>query len=104
MEPTALSADWAALRIKGLSLGKVVREFFSCRGDIATLVDRFLYPRHGIGQISRFMQRDVESRGGKVHLGQEVVKVEHDGKRIIRIISVDSRGHKYSVTPEWVGL
>jgi len=102
VEPSELSADWAALRIKGLSLGKVVREFFSRRGDIATLVDRFLYPRHGIGQIARYLEREVRKRGGGVHLGHEVVKIAHDGKRITRIISRGPRGRRKSIRPEWV--
>lgn len=102
VEPSQISADWAALRIKGLSLGKVLKEFFSRRGDIATLVDRFLYPRHGVGQIARYLEVDVKKRGGKVHLGQEVVKVQHDGKRITRIISRDPKGRRKSVKPEWV--
>lgn len=102
MEPSELSADWAALRIKGLSLGKVLKEFLSRRSDIATLADSFLYPRHGIGQISQFMQNYVESKGHKVHLGAEVVKVKHDGKRIRRVISQNKEGHRKSVSPDWV--
>lgn len=102
MEPTELSADWAALRIKGLSLGKVLKEFFSRKSDIATLVDRFLYPRHGIGQISHFLQKDIEKLGSRVCMAREITKVKHDGKRITRIISTDSKGHKHSVNPRWV--
>jgi len=102
VEPSELSADWAALRIKGLSLGKVLAEFFSRKGDIATLADRFLYPRHGIGQIARYLEREVRKRGGGVHLGHEVVKIAHDGKRITRIISRDPKGRRKSIGPEWV--
>jgi len=102
MEPCELSADWAALRIKGLSLGKILAEFFIRKGDIATLVDRFLYPRRGIGQIAHYLEANIQKRAGKVHLGRDVVKVKHDGRRITKIISTDSAGRMKSINPEWV--
>ncbi|MBD3286389.1 FAD-dependent oxidoreductase [candidate division WOR-3 bacterium] len=102
MEPSVLSADWAALRIKGLSLGKVVKEFFARKADIATLVDRFLYPRHGIGQISHFLQKAAEERGSRVHLGSEVVKVRHDGKRVTSVTARDTKGRTTTKKPEYV--
>ncbi|MBN2380975.1 FAD-dependent oxidoreductase [candidate division WOR-3 bacterium] len=102
MEPSALSADWAALRIKGLSLGKVLSEFFSRKANIATLVDRFLYPRHGIGQISHYLQDAIEKKGSRVHLGHEVVKVSHDGKRIASVTAWDPKGREYTMKPDCV--
>lgn len=102
VDPAELSADWASLRIKGLSLGKVLKEFINRRSDLATLVDRFLYPRHGIGQISHHLEREIESRRGKVHLGEEVVRVKHDDRRISQVISQNSKGGKRTLAPEWV--
>src|SRR2546421_2220619 len=55
--PTSeLSADWAAQRIKGLSLSKAIINAFRVRrsGDTAvikTLIDTFDYPRLGPGQM-----------------------------------------------------
>lgn len=102
VDPLELSSDWASLRIKGLSLGKVIKEFINRKSDLATLVDRFLYPRHGIGQISHFLERGIESRRGKVHLGEEVVRVRHDGRRITEVISKDCNGRSRTVRAEWV--
>jgi len=102
VEPSTISADWAALRIKGLSLGKVIREFFSRRSDLGTLVDCFLYPRHGIGQISNYLARDVEAQRGRVNLGREVTRVMHDGKRLETILCRDSGGATQEFSADWV--
>jgi protoporphyrinogen oxidase len=102
IEPTQISADWAALRIKGLSLSKVVHEFFARKSDIGTLLDRFLYPRHGIGQIANYLKRETEASGGEVHLGEKVVRVNHDGTRITGVLSVGPDGTERRVRPRWV--
>jgi protoporphyrinogen oxidase len=102
IEPSQISADWAALRIKGLSLGKVLKEFLTRKSDIATLVDRFLYPKHGVGQISHYLEEDIKRRGGMLHLGHEVIKVKHDNSRIIQIIDQNTKGKTESFEPEWV--
>lgn len=102
VDPKTISADWASLRIKGLSLGKILSEFFVRKSDLATLVDRFLYPRHGIGQISHYLRREIEQRGGKVYLGEEVVRVHHDGRRITKVVSRNPRGVERTLSPEWV--
>jgi protoporphyrinogen oxidase len=102
VDPKSISADWASLRIKGLSLGKIISEFLSHKGDIATLVDRFLYPKHGIGQISHYLERKTRDLKGKVYLSEEVVQVKHDGKRITKVMSMNGKGEKRNLTPEWV--
>ncbi len=51
---TQIGADWAAQRIKGLSLGEAVRNavFGPKRGHVVkTLIDEFRYPRLGPGQL-----------------------------------------------------
>jgi len=72
-----ISADWAAQRIKGLSLTGAVREALFRRkpGDgeiIKTLIDEFRYPRLGPGQMWEAAHQKVEAGGGRVHLGCRV--------------------------------
>jgi protoporphyrinogen oxidase len=78
MSCKAISADWAAQRIKGLSLGSAIRNGFSRTppsGDqeiIKTLIHSFRYPRKGPGMLWEACARKVREMGGTVLLGQEV--------------------------------
>ena len=81
---TQIGADWAAQRIKGLSLTTAVRNalFKSKQGTIKTLVDEFLFPRLGAGQFYEKMASIVSLKGGEVRTGCEVIQVRRDGFRI----------------------
>ncbi|HWR87309.1 MAG TPA: FAD-dependent oxidoreductase, partial [Acidiferrobacterales bacterium] len=56
-----ISAEWMAQRVQGLSLGAAIRRAFLKRGpELPTLVDRFLYPRLGIGRIAERLRAQIE--------------------------------------------
>jgi protoporphyrinogen oxidase len=66
-----LDADFAAQRIKKLSLLEAIKNAVSDQGHSSkhrTLVDRFAYPLGGTGMVYKRMAAAIESRGGKVHL------------------------------------
>jgi protoporphyrinogen oxidase len=74
-----ISADWAAQRIQGLSLGSAIRNGFfpklSSGADqevIKTLIQSFRYPRKGPGMLWEACARKVREMGGFVLLGQQV--------------------------------
>jgi len=87
-----LSADWAAQRIKDLSLKSAVMSmFFKPRKTIKTLIEQFDYPRLGPGMMWRAAQNHVNNAGGEVRLNCDVVSVRHNGTRIE---SIDLRGEE----------
>ncbi len=74
-----ISADWAAQRIKGLSLGSAIkngllpkRELTGRTDVVKTLIDAFRYPRLGPGMMWETCARKVTSLGGEVLLGRSV--------------------------------
>ena len=74
-----ISADWAAQRIKGLSLAKAVwSSIFPQRGSensaqtIKTLINSFRYPRLGPGMMWDAAAERTRAAGGKVHMGVEI--------------------------------
>jgi protoporphyrinogen oxidase len=83
-----ISADWAAQRIKGLSLGTAV---FSAlkrapssadrSGVIKTLIDTFRYPRLGPGMMWEACAERVRANGGHVLLGRRAARVSYDAER-----------------------
>jgi protoporphyrinogen oxidase len=72
-----LDADFAAQRIKKLSLFEAVKNaFFKGNGNThKTLVDEFAYPLRGTGMIYENMRNAIHARGGTVTCNAPVKKV-----------------------------
>ena len=75
-----LSADWAAQRIKGLTLSGAIKNALlpnrrqENRGRmVKTLISRFRYPRLGPGMMWEVCAEKVRALGGEVLLGRSVV-------------------------------
>ncbi len=78
-----LRAEWAAQRIKDLSLRTAVLSMFlKPKTTIKTLVEEFDYPRLGPGMMWNAVKAEIERRGGAVHLDCEVKQVRRTGNRI----------------------
>jgi protoporphyrinogen oxidase len=101
--PTSeLSADWAAQRIKGLSLSKAVLNAFKGKpreGEavVKTLIDTFSYPRLGPGQMWEKAAADIRELGGRILMGSRVTTIRHSGGRVTSIGSVDTHGNPQSL-------
>jgi protoporphyrinogen oxidase len=80
-----IQADWAAQRIKSLSLGKAVLNAlgFLKRDRVTTLIDEFQYPRKGPGQMWNKARELVEKADGKVRLRSEVVRFNRKADTIV---------------------
>jgi protoporphyrinogen oxidase len=69
---TEIQAEWAAQRIKGLSLSSAIKNALfgelgkSKQEVIKTLIDEFEYPRHGPGMMWTRTKALVEERGSRV--------------------------------------
>jgi protoporphyrinogen oxidase len=80
-----ISADWAAQRIKGLTLGGAISNALRLKGKaknrtqvVKTLIDTFRYPRLGPGMMWDACADKVRSLGGEVLLGRSVVACRFD--------------------------
>lgn len=90
-----IKPEWGAQRVKGLSIGKAVLQALRWRstpvGDVAqkqtetSMIENFLYPKFGPGQMWETAAEAVESRGGEIRLRSEVVGIEAEGDRIVAI-------------------
>ena len=89
-----ISADWAAQRIKGLSLASAVRNavFKDRAGQIKTLVDEFVYPRLGAGQAYEMMAAAVEALNGDVKTGASITRMRREGNRIVAATVASAEG------------
>jgi protoporphyrinogen oxidase len=78
-----IMAEWAAQRIKGLSLLAAVKSALiqqqQSKGDvIKTLIDAFDYPEFGPGMMWETVKAIVEDRGSEIHLNTGVDKILWD--------------------------
>ena len=79
---TDIQADWAAQRIKNLSLLNAVTSAFGLgrdRGQITTLIEEFQYPRLGPGMMWERCRDLVVGLGGDVRMSSPVERVLHSG-------------------------
>jgi protoporphyrinogen oxidase len=90
-----IAAEWGAQRVKGLSVTRAIthalRSALGRRGDLrqkgveTSLIERFLYPRLGPGQMWETAADHVRQLGGEVHLRHTVTGVRREGARITAI-------------------
>jgi protoporphyrinogen oxidase len=82
-----IQADWAAQRIKGLSLTAAVSDALFGANNAKSLIKEFHYPRLGPGMMWQRFQGWIERQGGQVSLNTEAVRVRREGDRIRGIIA-----------------
>jgi protoporphyrinogen oxidase len=90
-----ISSEWGAQRIKGLSITKAIAHAVTGRlrsaADTAqrrtetSLIERFLYPKFGPGQMWEEAARRIAMRGAQIHLGHRVVGIERNASEVTAV-------------------
>ncbi|NOY23546.1 MAG: NAD(P)/FAD-dependent oxidoreductase [Acidobacteria bacterium] len=93
-----ITAEWGAQRIRGLSIGKAllhtVTNLFRGKGNIAqkgtetSLIEQFLYPRLGPGQMWEAVADKVREMGGEILTGYRATRLLTEGNRIRAVAAV----------------
>ncbi len=106
-----ISAEWGAQRIKGLSivqtLKHIVRKKMSRAGDIkqkdveTSLIERFLYPRLGPGQMWEIVAAKIIALGGKIVTEFNVEGVQTEGQRVLAVRGCGAGGEKEVFTGDY---
>ena len=97
-----ISAEWGAQRIKGLSITRLLKHALSHRraGDLTqrntetSLIEQFLYPKYGPGQMWELCAKHICDWGGTIHYGSIVQSVKWQGSRVTEVISTDCEGNE----------
>ncbi|MBW2467497.1 MAG: NAD(P)/FAD-dependent oxidoreductase, partial [Deltaproteobacteria bacterium] len=80
-----IRADWAAQRIKGLSLLVAVSNALFGGQQAKSLIEQFSYPKFGPGMMwDRFMDRIVTAKG-EVRLNSEALAIHHNVGKITAV-------------------
>ena len=110
VHPSKIAADWGAQRIKGLSLKKAVlaalSKIFSSKGNKngikqknveTSLIEQFIYPKFGPGQLWETAASDIQSMGGEVRLNNKVVEVKTEGGKVVSVVVKKNDGQKEEI-------
>jgi len=95
MPATELQADWAAQRIKNMSLMTAVMRAVlpgGNRKDVASLIEEFQYPMLGPGMMWERCREKVEAGGGKVRMHTWVTGIGHEGGRAVSVTAASEGG------------
>ena len=110
MNCNEISADWAAQRIKGLSLGSAIKHalspqrkrnsgadssFNDRRQVVKTLIDTFRYPRRGPGMMWEACADKIRKLGGDVLLGRRVVGCRFDSASSLWVVTARNAGGEW---------
>ena len=87
-----IKPDFGAQRVKGLSITKVVshavKSKFSRDSSIeqkkveTSLIEQFMYPKFGPGQIWEEVARIITENEGEIHFKHEIIGITHDGDNV----------------------
>ncbi|HZP17238.1 MAG TPA: NAD(P)/FAD-dependent oxidoreductase [Terriglobales bacterium] len=91
---TTIRAEWAAQRIKGLSLLTAIRNAIlpSKNGNVKTLIDKFYYPERGPGQMWETMAAQLKHAGYPVLMERPVVRIYHERGRVTKVVTEGPNG------------
>ena len=82
-----IRAEWAAQRIKGLSLRTAAKDALlgGRDGGVKSLIREFHYPRYGPGQMWEAMAERIEDLGGEVVTGAPVERIHVEDGRVAAV-------------------
>jgi protoporphyrinogen oxidase len=85
-----IKPEWGVQRIKGLSAGKVLAHALTRRSAETSLIDEFMYPKLGPGQLWEEVARRVTEMGGEILFNQDAIKIVIAGDAVMSITMRDA--------------
>lgn len=105
-----ISADWGAQRVKGLSimktLGHAFKKIIGGVGGIrqketeTSLVEQFLFPKLGTGQMWEEVARIIREKGGEIHVNRDVSGITIEGNQVE---SIEVKNHESGESERFTG-
>jgi len=96
-----ISAEWGAQRIKGLSITGTIlhalkkslrkKDDIGQKGTETSLIERFLYPKFGPGQMWGETARRIQLQGGELHLNNQVKAIKVENGQVREVTVVDTK-------------
>jgi protoporphyrinogen oxidase len=104
LHPSKLGADWGSQRVKGLSIATILKDMLTKKFGKSdntkvetSLIEEFVYPKLGPGQLWETVAGDVVKAGGEVKMQTTVKHVNIKGNRVESVTVVDDYGNEQDV-------
>ena len=102
VHPSKLGADWGSQRVKGLSILMVLKDMFQkafgTKKDSqhveTSLIEQFIYPKYGPGQLWETVASDVKQMGGEVLMQHEVIGVNVQDNKVVQVVAKTTTGEE----------
>lgn len=102
VHPSKLGADWGSQRVKGLSILMVLKDMFQkafgTKKDSqhveTSLIEQFIYPKYGPGQLWETVASDVKQMGGEVLMQHEVIGVNIEDDKVVSVVAKATTGEE----------
>lgn len=100
IHPSKLGADWGSQRVKGLSIRSVLKDMFRKALGLkkdnqhteTSLIEQFIYPKYGPGQLWETIASDIQAMGGELFLQYEVVGVKVENREVREVLARTADG------------
>jgi protoporphyrinogen oxidase len=95
MPADTIQADWAAQRIKNLSLGRAVLNSILPKRKqtkVTSLIEEFQYPKLGPGMMWEACRDTVLAKGACLHHSQQVIGIDHANGRAHAVRTTQADG------------
>ena len=90
--PRDISADWGEQRVKGISIFEVLKDGIykilgkkNAKNTETSLIEQFVYPKLGAGQIWEEMAKRIQDLGGIILLNAKVKKIMVKENKIVQL-------------------
>ena len=98
VHPRDISADWGAQRVKGLSVSKAIKNalgkiFKGKNRQVETsLIEQFIYPKKGPGQLYEKMADEIIKLGGEIIKNTTVIGVKTENGKVVSLMAKNQEG------------
>lgn len=100
VHPSNISPEWGAQRVKELSLSKAIIEMFAKafnknhKTNQTSLIEQFVYPKKGPGQLWETMAEEIVKSGGEIHYNSKVVQIHSKNGNLEELIVKNKDGEE----------
>lgn len=98
--PREISPEWGAQRVKGLSILAILKDIFGKklrrknRKVETSLIEEFLYPELGPGQMWETAAKKIEEMGGKIIFEARAAKIKRGKNNVVTGVVYEKAGRK----------
>lgn len=106
-----ISADWGKQRIRGLNLKSALVHFLSSllgkgndlrqKSKETSLIERFLYPKLGPGQLWEVVRDEVLAGGGELYMNRKCIAIHTENNKVVSIEVTLENGEKETITGDY---